>query len=222
MRGWDAFELSPLTESLTRGILLFLIAFGERGSRQSSTQRQLWFFSPYRLNPECRSPAARPEEQDAASSPVSCQECPFTPEQTVSEYRGCRLSPHCPEDHRSNPTGFRLHVPHTAALCPPPLPALLCSDSAGGFEFWMCPGCAGGVSPQTEQPLHCPFPSSCSRCALTCQFGIPIWAQLPALNEDPYVTAGVGSWGGVPGAATVAGRCWDERRKLSHLFQAQV
>lgn len=74
----DAFELSPLTKSLVRRILLLLNAFGERRSRQSSAPRQLWFFFPYSLNPECCSPAARPKEQDAAASPVYCRECPFT------------------------------------------------------------------------------------------------------------------------------------------------
>ncbi|XP_074785759.1 POU domain, class 6, transcription factor 1 isoform X2 [Athene noctua] len=38
-----------------------------------------------RLNPEHRSPAACPEEQDTAASSISCQECPFTPEQTHVE-----------------------------------------------------------------------------------------------------------------------------------------
>lgn len=173
----DAFELSPLAESSARRILLLLVTCGERGSRQSSARRQLRFFFPYSLTPECRSPAARPEEQDAAASPVSCRECPFTPEQTVSEYPGLPPLPTLPLEIAAAsaiPRDFSYALLTRQAGAPHPLRALLSGGSVGGFGFWMWPGRAGKVSPQSERPLGRPCPSDCAHRALACQFGIPV------------------------------------------------
>ena len=108
-----------------------------------------------------------------AASPVSRREHPSTPEQTVSEYRGCRLFP------RRDPTGFRLRAHRAAA--PRPLRALR------GLRGWFG---GFGRTPAVREG----FPRRANGPRL------PVWApSLARSNEEPCVTGTGGGWGGSPG-----------------------
>lgn len=80
------------------------------------------------LRAQARSTAA---QQDAGASPISCQEHPFSPKQTVSEYPGLPPSSH------------GIVAPGSALW--------------GGFGVWMCLGSAGRGSPQTIPSLPAAF-----------------------------------------------------------------